>query len=254
MKIEKIQKMKNGKYKIELDNHEKIITYDDVILKNKLLYQKKLAEEQLNKLENDTQNYDLYYQCIKLIARKIRSEKEVRDYIIKLVSEDREDIIKKLKQNGFINDKIFTSAFCYDRLHLSNDGPLKIKKELAKHNIPKELIEQEFLKYDEKEIDLKLEKLMKKKIFQNTKYSKTMLRQKLFYYFSDLGYEVEKINYYFDKYYVANNTAILKEYNKIKKALEKKYPKEENSYRIIQKLYQKGYSKEEIDEIIKDEN
>ena len=37
MKIEKIQKLKNNKYKIKLDSGDIINTYDDVILNNSLL-------------------------------------------------------------------------------------------------------------------------------------------------------------------------------------------------------------------------
>ena len=38
MKIEKIQKLKNNKYKIKLDSGDIINTYDDVILNNSLLF------------------------------------------------------------------------------------------------------------------------------------------------------------------------------------------------------------------------
>ena len=38
MKVEEIKKTKSGKYKVTIDGKE-ITTYDDVILKNKILYQ-----------------------------------------------------------------------------------------------------------------------------------------------------------------------------------------------------------------------
>ena len=40
MKIEKIQKLKNNKYKIKIDSGDIINTYDDVILNNSLLFNK----------------------------------------------------------------------------------------------------------------------------------------------------------------------------------------------------------------------
>ena len=52
MKIEKIKKLKSGKYKLELDNDQSIITYDDVILKNNLLYNKEIDNDKLNELYN----------------------------------------------------------------------------------------------------------------------------------------------------------------------------------------------------------
>ena len=178
MKIERIQKMKSGKYKIEFDNRENMVTYDDVILKNDLLYHQQLAEKELNQLEKDTQEYDIYYKCLKFISKKIRSEKEIRDYVLKLAGCNREDIMKKLKQQGLINDKMFASAFIYDKIHLSNEGILKIKKELEQHQIDEKIIYQELSKYKEEELDTKLKKLLQKKIKAGTKYSRKILKQK----------------------------------------------------------------------------
>ena len=50
MKIEKIKKLSNGKYKIELDNKEKITTYDEVILEENILYKKEIDNELINKI------------------------------------------------------------------------------------------------------------------------------------------------------------------------------------------------------------
>lgn len=252
MKIENIKKMKNGKYKIEFDNQDKMVTYDDVILKNNLLYHQKLAEEELNQIQKDTAEYDIYYKCLKLISRRIRSEKEIKDYIYKITQEERKDVIQKLKEQGLINDTMFTSAFVYDKMNLSNEGPLKIKKELLEHNIEEEVIDLELQKYPEEVIDEKLNGLMKKKLRGNIKYSKYILKQKLFFYFSNLGYEKEKIDLFFEENYIVSNDTILREYQKIKRNLEKKYPGEDINFRIYQKLYQKGFQKEEIDKLLQE--
>ena len=77
MKIEKIIKTNNGKYKVELDNKEKIVTYDDVIINNNLLYKKEINSEILNKINNDTSYYNIYNKVIKYINIRLRSEKEI---------------------------------------------------------------------------------------------------------------------------------------------------------------------------------
>ena len=64
MKIEKIKKLKSGKYKLEIDN-DKIITYDDVILNNNLLFNKEVDEELFNQLNIETRYYDVYNRVIK---------------------------------------------------------------------------------------------------------------------------------------------------------------------------------------------
>ena len=64
MKIEKIQKLKNNKYKIKLDSGDIINTYDDVILNNSLLFNKEIDLELLNKINNETLYYDCYNKRI----------------------------------------------------------------------------------------------------------------------------------------------------------------------------------------------
>ena len=65
MKIEKIVKLKNGKYKIYLDNDEIIITYDEIILNNNLLFNKEIDNDIILRINEENIFYDLLYSCIK---------------------------------------------------------------------------------------------------------------------------------------------------------------------------------------------
>ena len=60
--------MKNGKYKLSLDNKTNIITYDNVILDNNLLFNKELDNEKLNQLIVDNNYYDIYTKLVKYIS------------------------------------------------------------------------------------------------------------------------------------------------------------------------------------------
>ena len=51
MKIAKIKKQKDGKYKIQLENGDILNTYDDVILSTNILYTKDIDDETLKKIE-----------------------------------------------------------------------------------------------------------------------------------------------------------------------------------------------------------
>ena len=64
MKIQKWEKLKSGKYKVLLENGEKFITYDDVILKNNLLFHKEIDCNTMIKINNDTLYYDIYNKTI----------------------------------------------------------------------------------------------------------------------------------------------------------------------------------------------
>ena len=121
MKINKIKKLASGKYKIEFDNNQKLTTYDEVILKNNLLFNKNIDSSKLNNIINDNDYYHIYNKCINYISIKMRSEKEIKEYIIKQdENANYQKIIKELKDKGFINDNIFLKSFIADKINLSN--------------------------------------------------------------------------------------------------------------------------------------
>ena len=143
MKIEKIQKLKNNKYKIKLDSGDIINTYDDVILNNSLLFNKEIDLELLNKINNETLYYDCYNKTLKFIDKKLRSEKEIKEYLKKYSEMGYEDkILKKLKEINMINDENYAKAYISDRIFLSTDGPNKIKQELFNYGIDEKIIEE----------------------------------------------------------------------------------------------------------------
>lgn len=251
MKIDKIKKL-NGKYKIILENNEVITTYDDVIINNSILYKKDIIDELVRKIIEETSYYEIYNKVLKYISTKLRSEYEIIKYMQKLeVSEKRQsEILDKLKQVKLINDENFTIAYIHDKLNLSNDGPLKIRKELMNHQINAEVIEQELSKVDRQIVLDKLEKLVLKKINGNTKYSNNMLKQKLLNYFINIGYEKNDILFLIEKNGKNNSEIIKKEYVKLYNKYSKKYNDEELKNIIKNKLYIKGFRYDEISEVI----
>ena len=248
MKIMKIQK-KNNKYKIILEDNNIIETYDEIIIKENILYKKEITQELKNKIEKENKYYDIYNNILKYIKTKLRSEYEIREFIRKNEIDNitEEKIIKKLKDSKLIDDKIYTYAYIHDRIKFSNDGPYKIKKELLKNKIEENIIDEELYKLDKKEIYEKLKKQILKKLNINTKYSNNMIKQKLTNYFITQGYEKEMIIEIIENNQISNSNIIKKEYDKLYNKYKNKY----NEYELekIIKLYQKGFSIDEINNI-----
>lgn len=251
MKINKIKKMKNGKYKLELDNKESIVTYDEVILKNNLLFNKEIDSNILNKMNNENDYYNNYNKIIKYISTKLRSKEEILKYMDKLGIESKGKMIDDLTNINLINDNVFLKAFINDKINLTNDGPFKIMKELLNHNIEEILINEELSKYDENIFKEKLSRLTLKKIKMNIKSSKYILKQKLFNEFLNLGYSKELINEVLNEVDIKDNKQIEKEYNLLYKKLSNKYKEEELEFQIRKKLYSKGFNQESINELKK---
>ncbi len=254
MKIKKVRKQ-GLKYKIVLENNDTITTYDEVILENNILYKKDIDLNLLNIILEQNKYYDVYYKVLKYVKIKFRSEFDVRKYIDKfeLSIYDKEKIFLKLKGNRLVDDRMFVKAFIHDRVALSSDGLYKIKNDLLKEKIDLNIIDEEMDNIDKKELEQKLEKLVIKKINSNTKYTNSILKQKLLNYFINLGYEKNAILFMFEKNKgsnrVSNKDLFIKEYNKLYNKYKSKYGEYELKNFIRQKLYQKGFSSDEINNI-----
>ena len=248
MKILGIKKQ-NNKYKIKLEGNETIETYDDIIIKNNILYKKEIDEELKRKIEEENKYYDTYNEIVKLINKKLRSEKEIKEIMNKKEIKDKEKMIQQLKKSNLINDELYTKAYIHDKISFSNDGINKIRNELIKQQIDENIIEKELDKIDRGEQNKKLEKLINKKIKANTKYSEKIMKQKINNYFINLGYDKEDIYNILNNNTINNDEIIKKEYNKLINKYKTKYEDEKLKYIIKQKLYQKGFNIEDINNI-----
>lgn len=246
MDIKSIKKMA-GKYKIVFSDGSSIITYDDVILNNNILYKKSLDDDLVDKINSENKFYEAYNSALKFLRIKLRSEVEVRNYLKKLSVSDIDSIINRLKDSKMINDVLYAKAYIHDRFSFSNDGPNKIRKDLLLNNISDDVISEELSSIDFSE---KLEKMILKKINSNSKYSDRILKQKLLNHFISLGYEKSDILYIIDNNLV-DNDVINSEYNKLLRKYSGKYSSSELEFLIRKKLYQKGFDVDEINGVMK---
>ena len=193
MKIIKYEKKGNSQYKIYLENGNKLDLYEDVIIKNNLLYKKEIDLELLDKLDIDNKKEDIYNKCVKYISVRIRSIYEIEEYLRKkeIDLEEINNVIQKLIKNNLLNDDIFTKAFINDKLNFTTMGPYKIEQELKKHKIDSSIINKYLYNIDDSIIDNKINKQITKLMKSSKK--KTNLRNKIYMNLLNLGYSNEMI-------------------------------------------------------------
>lgn len=252
MKIVKIEKCANNKYKIILEN-KTIITYDNVILKYNLLYKNDLNDNDITKIENDTTFYEVYNKALKYCTNRIRCESEVKKYIEKfnISNKEQEKIVKKLVSINLINDKKYCEAFINDKIYLRKQGIKKVEMQLKKYNIDDKIISEEISKIDKNKIDLVLKSKIEKKVLSNSKYSNWELKTRLITRYVNEGYDREVVLEYINEYLRDDSSILVKEFNKLNKKYEKKYNKKELYIKIRQKLIQKGFCLDSINDLIK---
>ena len=193
MKIIKYEKKGNNKYKIHLENNNSINVYEDVIIKNNLLYKKEIDNQLLEKIDKDNNNEDSYNKCVKYISVRIRSIYEIEEYLKKREIEPSviEKTIDKLIKNNLLNDDSFAKAFIHDKLNFTTMGPYRIEQELKKHKIDSNIIYKYLKEIDDETIDTKINKQINKLIKSSRK--KQNIRNKIYTNLLSLGYSNEMI-------------------------------------------------------------
>ncbi len=246
MVIEKYTKLKNGQYKLRLDNNTNILLHEDLILKHNLLINKNIDEEQIDKLLEENTSYIAYDLALNYLKIKMRSKKEIIDYLTKKgVNQNLIDnAIDLLIKQGYLNDDIYTKAYINDRIKLSYDGPYKIRESLLKLGISEDIINNNIDIFD-KELEIeKINKIIDRQIKTNHNKGNNLLKRKILDYLVMQGYTKEVVINEVNKIKIDDQDIMKKEYDKLYKKLSKKYNGKELEYKIKQKLYQKGFYNE----------
>ena len=250
MKIKNIKKT-GSTYKFTLESGEIITTYDEVIIKYGLLFKKNINSKLLDNISRETTYYKYYNKALDMIERRLRSEYEIREYLKKqeVKEENIEKIINDLKKINLINDEAFAKAYTNDKIRLSLDGPYKIKKNLENNKIEEEYINLAISNINEKAINEHIDKIISKKIKNNTKYTSYILKQKIITYLINLGYSKSSIINRLNNFNIESKSSE-REMDKIYNKLKRKYEGDILHFKLKTKLYAKGYTQEEINEYI----
>ncbi len=134
MEIVKLSKKSNNLYKIEFSDNTSLNFYDDTIIKYNLLINKKLDAKTFKEIIAYNDEVSAYYKAINYIKQKLRTKKEIENKLKKLNynKEIISNVIKKLENQGYLNDELYIKSYINDQINLSIKGPKKIINELEK--------------------------------------------------------------------------------------------------------------------------
>src|SRR5690625_2426092 len=104
MKIKRIVKLKGEMYDCLFDDEQSIKVQDKSLVRYVLIPGKELSDEEYEEIVENIQYDQAYVAAIKYISYKIRSNKEMHDYL----HEDYDDKIKRqtilrLQNEGYLN-------------------------------------------------------------------------------------------------------------------------------------------------------
>ena len=245
MKIQKYEKKKNGMYQVFFDNGYDVDLHEEIILKYGLLIKKEADDKEIEKMLGENKKYIAYNMSIKYLTSKMKSIKEMKDYLYKnnFDKDIVNDVIDLLKKEKYLDDSAYSKAFINDKILLSNDGPNKVRNKLNELGVDKDIIEKSIITFTDKLQEERIKKIADKQIAINKNKSAYILKNKITEYLYNLGYDKSLILNYMEKVSIKDDKELVKkEYDKIYKKLSKKYSGSELEYKVKQKMYSLGFN------------
>lgn len=195
MEIVKYELTKKNIYNVYLSNGEVLELDESVITNNELLLKKRIDNDLYDKLKRDNKICILVNASIKYINVRLRSIKEIKDYLLKK-EEDTDlidEVISRLMKMGYLDDRRFTEAYIKDKLNFTSWGDYKIINELNKLGISSLDIEDNIDLLNDDILNERMRKIIDKDIRTNKKYSGLKLKNKIYNHLLTSGYSKEKV-------------------------------------------------------------
>lgn len=156
MKITSVEPQKKNphRFNIYLNGQFGFGVDEDTVVKFRLVFGKEISQDDLDKILLESEVGKLMGRMYNLLSVRLRSEKEIRDYIRKLnfkrkVKEQEEIpelvidlLIQNLKNKGLLNDETFAKAWVESRRRSKQKGVNVLKAELFQKGIDREIIEE----------------------------------------------------------------------------------------------------------------
>lgn len=135
-----------GRFNIFVDTKYSFSLDEQQLLDLKVKRGQEISEQELENLKKESDFGKKYARSLELIMRRIRSEKEIRDYAWrkKWEAEETARVIEKLLSKGYVNDEKFATAWVRSRAALKHISKRKLILELRQKGIASEIIEQTF--------------------------------------------------------------------------------------------------------------
>lgn len=195
MEIVKYELMKKNIYNVYLSNGEVLELDESVITNNELLLKKRIDNDLYDKLKRDNKICILVNASIKYINVRLRSIKEIKDYLLKKEEDTNliDEVISRLIKMGYLDDRRFTEAYIKDKLNFTSWGDYKIINELNKLGISSLDIEDNIDLLNDDILNERMRKIIDKDIRTNKKYSGLKLKNKIYNHLLTSGYSKEKV-------------------------------------------------------------
>ncbi len=192
MKVTKIeaQVKTRGRYSIFVDGQFAFGLSELALINSGIKVGLEISAKQLDKFKQESDIDKIYGRTLDLLARRPRSEWELRDYLRRKQIEagDVDTLLNKLSNSGYINDEDFARRWVDSRRLLKSTSKRKLNLELKQKRISDEIINKVLAEDETDELKVLKELIAKKRT--QTRYQDD---QKLMQYLVRQGFNYSDI-------------------------------------------------------------
>lgn len=133
-----------GRYNIYIDGKYSFSLDEFQLVQTGLHSGLDIDKSKLDELKSESDYGKNYIRAVDLISRRLRSEKEIRDYAKRKqwTVTNTERVIERLKSHGYLNDKVFAEAFVRSRQSTEKYSKRRIERDLRQKGIAPNIIQQ----------------------------------------------------------------------------------------------------------------
>ncbi|MBJ8325778.1 recombination regulator RecX [Streptococcus pacificus] len=256
MKISRLEKKKRL-YLLELDKKEQLYITEDTIVRFMLTKNKEIDDKTLEAIKTFAQfshgkNIALYF-----LSFKLRTEKEVTDYLLKhdIEKNSISNIIQQLKEENWLNDQKYSETFIEQSLRSGDKGPYILTQKLKQKGLDEKIISQTLEQYDFTEVAQRTaQKLLRK---HEGRLPVNALKEKITQSLVTKGFSYTDAKAAFDTLIIEDddendNALIEKELDKQYRKYSRRYDGYELKQKLTQALARKGFDYDTIKTVLRD--
>lgn len=243
IKINKLKKH-NNLYQIYFSNNKVLLCDENTMFEYSLYLNKEIDIEIINILENKQELFEIKDKALKIINYKSYTCDQVKSKLLNhgYKVDNIDIIINELVKSNILDDERYYEEYVDFKIN-QGYGPLYIKNKLYELGIDKDVYIDKDIQYE-----ILINKINKLKINKDINLIKKGFRNKMI----QQGFDVSIIENALSKLVVEKDNSFLrKDYEKLLRTYQKKYDTDKLNYIIKNKLYEKGYNKDDIEAIMK---
>lgn len=254
-----VQQKNKNRYNIFLADEYGFSVDEAILIEFGLRKGLELDEAAINKIVQKEKLYQFYTQSINYLSYRMRTKKEVYDYLKKKEVEPEyiDEIIDRLTKEKLLDDREFAEAFVRTRINTSTKGPKVIAQELREKGVSAKIVADVLELYTtEKQFD-KVYKIMEKKLRQSSKHAFRKRLEQIQVNLMQKGFSREiiqevAVNFSDQKDADAEWEALVFQGEKLLRKYQNKFSGFELRNKLTEGLYRKGFSFDLIQRFIQE--